>query len=85
VFQALPACAANMSMHHSGCQWDAASWQLCIQARTHPSTHSPTHTPCPFPERRFDTIYVDDNLRVAQDIRGDTLIVTRDGPPRIFT
>lgn len=34
---------------------------------------------------RFDTVYCDDNLRVAQDIRGDTLIVTRDGPPRIFT
>lgn len=39
----------------------------------------------PFGQGWFDTIYCDDSLRVAQDIRGDTLIVTRDGPPRIFT
>jgi hypothetical protein len=33
----------------------------------------------------FDTVYCDDSIRVAQDIRGDTLVVERDGPPRIFT
>jgi hypothetical protein len=30
-------------------------------------------------------VYVDGSLRVAQDIRGDTLVVARDGPPRVFT
>lgn len=39
----------------------------------------------PTPARRFDTIYVDDRIRVAQDSRGDTLVVARDGPPRRFT
>ncbi|KIZ03869.1 putative plastid-lipid-associated protein 11, chloroplastic [Monoraphidium neglectum] len=39
----------------------------------------------PFGQGWFDTVYVDDQLRVAQDIRGDTLVVARDGPPRIFT
>lgn len=34
---------------------------------------------------RFDTIFVNERIRIAQDIRGDTLIVERDGPPRIFT
>ena len=33
---------------------------------------------------RFDTIYLDDTCRVAKDIRGDTLVVQRDGPPRKF-
>jgi hypothetical protein len=31
---------------------------------------------------RFDTVYMDDDVRIAEDIRGDTLIVARDGPPR---
>ncbi|GBF91057.1 delta tubulin [Raphidocelis subcapitata] len=39
----------------------------------------------PFGQGWFDTVYVDDRLRVAQDIRGDTLVVERDGPPRIFS
>lgn len=39
----------------------------------------------PFGQGWFDTVYCDDSIRVAQDIRGDTLIVTRDGPPRVFT
>lgn len=34
---------------------------------------------------RFDTIYCDGKIRVAHDIRGDTLVVVNDGPPRIFT
>jgi hypothetical protein len=34
---------------------------------------------------RFNTVYVDGKIRIAQDIRGDTLIVENDGPPRIFT
>ena len=33
---------------------------------------------------RFDTVFMDDNIRVAKDIRGDTLVVARDGPPRAF-
>lgn len=33
---------------------------------------------------RFETVYVDQRIRIAKDIRGDTLIVTRDGPPRSF-
>jgi hypothetical protein len=33
---------------------------------------------------RFDTVYIDNRVRVAKDIRGDTLIVSRDGPPRSF-
>ena len=32
----------------------------------------------------FDTVYMDDEIRVATDIRGDTLVVARDGPPRVF-
>jgi hypothetical protein len=32
----------------------------------------------------FDTVYMDGKVRVAQDSRGDTLIVARDGPPRRF-
>eukprot|EP00775_Hariotina_reticulata_P010821 gene10821-10978_t len=39
----------------------------------------------PFGQGWFDTIYCDDDIRIAQDIRGDTLIVSRDGPPRIFS
>eukprot|EP00951_Prasinocladus_malaysianus_P046369 scaffold638592_cov56-Prasinocladus_malaysianus.AAC.1 len=33
---------------------------------------------------RFESIYLDDKIRIAKDIRGDTLIVAKDGPPRIF-
>lgn len=40
--------------------------------------------PPPPPQGWFDTVYCDDSTRVAQDIRGDTLVVVRDGPPRIF-
>ena len=32
----------------------------------------------------FDTVYCDDSIRVAQDSRGDTLVVQRDGPPHRF-
>jgi hypothetical protein len=32
----------------------------------------------------FDTLYVDDQVRVAFDIRNDWLVVERDGPPRWF-
>lgn len=39
----------------------------------------------PFGQGWFDTVYCDDVIRVAQDIRGDTLVVERDGPPRIFS
>eukprot|EP00892_Ulva_mutabilis_P004221 jgi/Ulvmu1/2170/UM013_0014.1 len=38
----------------------------------------------PFGQGWFDTVYLDDSVRIAQDIRGDTLIVARDGPPREF-
>ncbi|WIA17046.1 hypothetical protein OEZ85_013954 [Tetradesmus obliquus] len=38
----------------------------------------------PFGQGWFDTVYVDGKIRIAQDIRGDTLIVGNDGPPRIF-
>eukprot|EP00877_Chromochloris_zofingiensis_P002630 jgi/Chrzof1/12368/Cz06g31320.t1 len=38
----------------------------------------------PYGKGWFDTVYLDDDIRIAQDIRGDTLIVGRDGPPRIF-
>ena len=30
---------------------------------------------------RFDTLYVDANLRVARDVRGDTLVVRRSALP----
>jgi len=33
----------------------------------------------------FDTVFLDDTLRIAEDIRGDTLIVTRDHSGRPFT
>lgn len=42
---------------------------------THPSSD---HT------HRFDTVYADKRIRVAKDIRGDVLVVARDGPPRDF-
>ena len=38
----------------------------------------------PFGQGWFDTVYVDERIRVARDSRGDTLIVERDGPPRYF-
>ena len=38
----------------------------------------------PFGKGWFDNIYVDDDLRVARDVRGDTLICTKAGPPRAF-
>ena len=34
--------------------------------------------------RRFDTVFLGDQLRIAKDSRGDTLVVERDGPPRTF-
>lgn len=40
---------------------------------------------CLFPKlSRFDTVYMDGSIRVATDSRGDTLVVQRDGPPRVF-
>ena len=33
---------------------------------------------------RFDNVYVDSELRVAKDSRGDTLVVGRVGPPRMY-
>jgi hypothetical protein len=38
----------------------------------------------PFGKGWFDTVYVDNKIRIARDIRGDTLIVAREGPPRWF-
>jgi hypothetical protein len=38
----------------------------------------------PWLVRRFDTVYLDEDIRVAKDIRGDTLVVERDGAPRRF-
>ena len=34
---------------------------------------------------RFDTVWLGSKIRIAKDIRGDTLIVERDGPPRSFS
>lgn len=34
---------------------------------------------------RFDNLYLDEELRVSYDSRGDTLITRRAGPPRRFT
>ncbi len=39
----------------------------------------------PFGKGWFENVYVDDRIRVAKDVRGDTLIVSRDGPPRVFS
>lgn len=33
----------------------------------------------------FESVYCDDVLRVAKDVRGDTLVVLRDGEPRTFS
>ena len=33
---------------------------------------------------RFDTVFLNQQIRVARDIRGDTLICIRDGPVREF-
>ncbi len=33
---------------------------------------------------RFDNVYVDEEVRIAKDVRNDVLVVERDGPPRIF-
>ncbi|KAF5827315.1 hypothetical protein DUNSADRAFT_870 [Dunaliella salina] len=38
----------------------------------------------PFGKGWFETIYIDDSIRIARDIRGDYLVVERDGPPRLF-
>jgi hypothetical protein len=38
----------------------------------------------PFGAGWFDNVYVDGDLRVARDVRGDTLICRRAGPPRSF-
>lgn len=35
----------------------------------------------PFGQGWFDTVYLDSNLRIARDIRGDTLITTRSTLP----
>lgn len=32
----------------------------------------------------FDNVWVDDDTRIARDVRGDTLICARDGRPRAF-
>lgn len=32
----------------------------------------------------FDNVWADSDLRIARDVRGDTLICARDGPPRSF-
>ncbi|KAG2447547.1 hypothetical protein HYH02_007471 [Chlamydomonas schloesseri] len=39
----------------------------------------------PFGKGWFDNLYLDDELRVSYDSRGDTLITRRAGPPRRFT
>ena len=38
----------------------------------------------PFGKGWFDTVYLGDSLRVARDVRGDTLVVRRAGPVRTF-
>lgn len=38
----------------------------------------------PFGSGWFDNVYVGARYRVARDVRGDTLICVRDGPPRAF-
>ncbi|CAL5220831.1 g2911 [Coccomyxa viridis] len=38
----------------------------------------------PFGKGWFDTVYLGNKIRVAKDIRGDTLVVERDGAPRSF-
>uniref|UniRef100_A0A7S3QMJ7 Plastid lipid-associated protein/fibrillin conserved domain-containing protein n=1 Tax=Dunaliella tertiolecta TaxID=3047 RepID=A0A7S3QMJ7_DUNTE len=38
----------------------------------------------PFGKGWFETVYVDDSIRMARDIRGDYLVVARDGPPIMF-
>ncbi len=38
----------------------------------------------PFGKGWFDNVYVDAQYRVAQDSRGDTLVVVRQGEPRVF-
>ncbi|KAG2425817.1 hypothetical protein HXX76_013442 [Chlamydomonas incerta] len=39
----------------------------------------------PFGKGWFDNLYLDEDLRVSYDSRGDTLITRRAGPPRRFT
>ncbi|PNW73078.1 hypothetical protein CHLRE_14g618050v5 [Chlamydomonas reinhardtii] len=39
----------------------------------------------PFGKGWFDNLYLDEELRVSYDSRGDTLITRRAGPPRRFT
>ena len=38
----------------------------------------------PFGQGWFDTVYLDESIRVARDSRGDTLVVERAGAPRSF-
>ena len=39
----------------------------------------------PFGKGWFDNVYIDETVRVSRDIRGDTLVCVRAGPPRRFT
>lgn len=39
----------------------------------------------PFGKGWFDSVYMDDRIRCAKDIRGDTLVAMRDGPPKLFS
>lgn len=38
----------------------------------------------PYGKGWFDNVYVDDDIRIARDVRGDTLICERAGAPRAF-
>eukprot|EP01023_Acetabularia_acetabulum_P059404 TRINITY_DN7138_c0_g2_i1.p3 TRINITY_DN7138_c0_g2~~TRINITY_DN7138_c0_g2_i1.p3 ORF type:complete len:194 (+),score=29.76 TRINITY_DN7138_c0_g2_i1:79-660(+) len=38
----------------------------------------------PFGQGWFDTLYVDDDLRISKDIRNDYLVTVLDGPPQFF-
>ena len=46
--------------------------------------HAHLASHCGWRARRFDTVYMDDKIRIAKDIRGDTLVVANDGAPKRF-
>jgi hypothetical protein len=39
----------------------------------------------PFGKGWFDSVYMDERIRCARDIRDDTLVAVRDGNPRLFS
>ena len=70
-----------------GSQLSAAGPQRCTFEFKSATLHLPGGRSVglpPFGKGWFDTVFIGEDIRVARDSRGDTLVVARDGPPRHF-